>query len=74
MKSNRPSFKLIAISAIIALSIIVLAPKKNGSEFVFLFTPLAIIITNYIEVISERWFKESFLWLLVLTPLVILVL
>lgn len=74
MKSHRPTFKLIAISAIVAIAIVILAPYKNGSEFVFTFAPLAIIITNYIEVISEKWFKESFLWLLVLTPFVALIL
>jgi len=74
MKSHRPTFKLIAISVIISIAIVVLAPQKNASEFVFLFAPLAIIITNYIEVISENWFKESFLWLLVLTPFLILIL
>lgn len=74
MKSNRPTFRLIVISAILSLLIIILAPAKNGSEFLFLFAPLAIIITNYLEIISDKWFKEIFLWLLVLTPIVILVL
>lgn len=74
MKSHRPTFKLIVIAVILSVLIIVLAPQKNGSEFLFLFAPLAIIITNYLEVITERWFKESFLWILVLTPFLILIL
>jgi len=74
MKSYRPTFRLIVITIILSLLIIMLAPKKNGSEFMFLFAPLAIIITNYVEMISENWFKESFLWVLVLTPIIISIL
>ncbi|WP_323787416.1 DUF6427 family protein [Psychroserpens sp.] len=73
-KSSRPSFSLIVIAAIIAIVIIVISPIKNGSEFIFLFAPLAIIMTNYLEVISEKWFKESLLWILILTPIITLLL
>lgn len=74
MKSYRPSFKLIVITAILALVIVVMAPSKNGSEFIFLFAPLSIIMTNYLEVISEKWFKETLLWIIILTPVVLLLL
>lgn len=70
-KSYRPTFKLIVVAALLAVGIIVLAPSKDGSEFIFLFAPLAIIMTNYLELISEKWFKETFLWILVLTPIFI---
>ena len=73
-KSSRPSFSLIVIAAIIAITIVIVSPIKNGSEFIFLFAPLAIIMTNYLEVISEKWFKESLLWVLVLTPILTLML
>lgn len=74
MKSYRPSFKLIIISAILGLAIIAVAPSKNGSEFIFLFAPLSIIMTNYLEVISEKWFKETLLWVIILTPIALLML
>jgi hypothetical protein len=74
MKSYRPSFKLIVLSAIIGLVIIGIAPSKNGSEFIFIFAPLSIIMTNYLEVISEKWFKETLLWVIMLTPIVLLML
>lgn len=73
-KSSRPSFSLIVLSAILSLTIIIVSPVKNGSEFIFLFGPLAIIMTNYLEVISEKWFKESLLWILILTPMITLLL
>ena len=73
-KSLRPSYSLIVIAAIISLVIIVVSPVKDGSEFIFLFAPLAIIMTNYLEVISEKWFKETLLWVLILTPVITLLL
>ncbi|WP_047549344.1 DUF6427 family protein [Psychroserpens sp. Hel_I_66] len=74
MKSYRPSYKLIILTAILGLFIIAVAPLKNGSEFIFLFAPLSIIMTNYLEVIKEKWFKETFLWVIFLTPIALLVL
>jgi hypothetical protein len=73
-KALRPSFKTILITVIIAFVIIVLAPKKNGSEFLFLLAPLAIIITNYIETIQDKWFKELFLFVIIALPFVLLLL
>lgn len=73
-KTFRPSYSIVFIACIIATSIIVLSPNKNGSEFLFLFAPLSIIITNYIETIQEKWFKNLFLITLLSIPFIILVL
>ena len=73
-KAFRPSFKIVFMVLIIAMILVISAPQKNGSEFLFLFAPLSIVITNYIESIKERWFKELFLYLLVITPFVLLML
>ncbi|MFC0603395.1 DUF6427 family protein [Winogradskyella pulchriflava] len=69
-KKLRPSYFLIAWSSIIAILAAIIAPLKNGSEFIFLFAPFSIIMANYIEVISERWFKEVFVVLLIITPII----
>jgi hypothetical protein len=73
-KAFRASFKIIIIAAIIAFLIVIQTPNKNGSEFLFLFAPLAIIITNYIEIIQEKWFKEAFVLVLVIAPFFLLLL
>lgn len=73
-KKQKPSFFLIAWASIIAVLVAIIAPVKNGSEFVFLFAPFSIIMANYIEVISEKWFKEIFVALLLITPIVALLL
>ncbi len=73
-KSYRSSFVLVILTALIALVIIVVSPLKNGSEFVFLFAPLAIIMTNYLEIISEKWFREALIIVLIVTPIMTLLL
>lgn len=73
-KVYRASFKTIILAALIGFMLVILAPNKNGSEFLFLFAPLSIIVANYIEVIQEKWFKEVFLLILILVPFVLLVL
>ena len=73
-KKLRPSYFLIAWASIIAILIAIIAPVKNGSEFLFLFAPFSIIMSNYIQVVSERWFKEVFVVLLIITPIITLLL
>ncbi|WP_299548778.1 DUF6427 family protein [Seonamhaeicola sp.] len=73
-KAYRASFKIIILAGVIAFFIVFQAPDKNGSEFLFLFAPLSIIVTNYIETIKEKWFKETFLSVLAVAPIVLLVL
>ncbi|WP_179337535.1 DUF6427 family protein [Winogradskyella ludwigii] len=69
-KKIKPSYFLIAWASIIAILVAVIAPLKNGSEYVFLFAPFSIIMANYIEIISERWFKEVVVLLLFITPII----
>ncbi|WP_179344650.1 DUF6427 family protein [Winogradskyella ursingii] len=64
-KKLRPSYFIIGWAAVIAVLVAIIAPLKNGSEFLFLFAPFSIILTKYIEIISERWFKEVFVTLLI---------
>ena len=69
-KKVRPSFFLIVWSSVIALLLAVISPIKNGSEFIFLLAPFSIIMANYLEITSERWFKELFVSLLIITPII----
>ncbi|MDC1229925.1 DUF6427 family protein [bacterium] len=73
-KKLKPSYFLVAWSAIIAVLIAIISPVKNGSEFLFLFAPFSILMANYLELISERWFKEVFITLFIMIPLISLIL
>jgi len=71
-KKEKPNALLLLFTLLITILIALISPQKNGSELLFVICPLAIIITNYIENISEFWFKEVLLWIVVLLPLVVL--
>ena len=73
-KKLRPSYFIIAWASIIAVLVAIISPFKNGSEFLFLFIPFSIIMANYMEVISERWFKEVFIVMFIITPILTLLL
>ncbi len=73
-KKFKTSFVVVLLMLITAFVISVIAPRKIGSEFLFLFAPLAIIVANYIETIKETWFKELFVYMLVALPIVVLLL
>ncbi|MDN3491595.1 DUF6427 family protein [Winogradskyella bathintestinalis] len=73
-KKLKPSYFIMAWASIIAVLVAIIASTKNGSEFIFLFVPFSIIMANYIEVISERWFKEVFVALLLIVPIISLLL
>ena len=74
LKKYRPVLKAIFVMMLIAFTIVIIAPAKAGSEFLFLFPPLAVIVTNYIEMIQEKWFKELFLLVLIIAPFILLML
>ncbi|MCX7551348.1 DUF6427 family protein [Xanthomarina sp. F2636L] len=73
-RSYKPSYILVLLAALIAITVIVISPEKTGAEFIFLFAPLSIIMANYLEIISENWFKEILIWVLILVPVINLVL
>lgn len=72
--SQKSALNLVGLAAIIAVVICVISPLKDGSEFLYLFAPLAIIMTNYLEQVNDIRFKELLLWVLILAPILKLVL
>ncbi|WP_239000259.1 DUF6427 family protein [Hyunsoonleella ulvae] len=71
-KALRPAFYIIIWASILSFLILILAPQKTGAEFLFMFAPLAIIISNYLEIVKEKWFKEVFFSVLLIVPFVLL--
>ena len=44
--------------------------SKNGSELLLLFFPIAIILTNYIQIIEEKMFKEVLMYSMVIIMII----
>lgn len=67
-RSLKAPFLLVFITSVIAIFLTILVPNKSGGEWLFFFTPFAIIITNYLEEITEKWYKESLILVFLLVP------
>lgn len=67
-KSNATLLILILLINVVS---ILLIPNKNGSEFLYLMAPLAILTTNSIEKLHILWIKELVLWLALISPIII---
>ncbi len=60
---------LLLVHVFVSILFIVPTAVKDGSEFLFLFFPIIIIFTHYLELIKEKWFKEAFLYLFFIVTL-----
>ena len=69
--SVKPSLNLVLLSLLTAVAVAVFAPTKDGSELIFFFVPLSIIVSIYFERKSDKIFREVLLALLILMPLCI---
>ena len=67
--SVKSSLFLILFFVFLALTTAVFAPDKNTSELVFFFAPLALVVTNYFQVMKDKLFKEILLLLIILLPI-----
>lgn len=70
--NSRPTYILVLFTLALAILVAIFSPIKDGSELIFLFVPLSLIISNYFEGKKEKIFKEILLIGLVLMPILIL--
>lgn len=70
----KAALMLIFIGMLIGISIVFLASEKTGAEFVFVLAPMALVMTNYIEAVENKWFAEMFMWFIIATPIIALML
>lgn len=70
----KSSLFIILLCAGVALTVAVLAPTKNGSELMFFFAPLAIVVTNYFQNMNDKWFKEILFLSIIFLPVLLLLL
>ncbi|WP_457617058.1 DUF6427 family protein [Lutibacter sp.] len=59
----KSSWKVLLSHLALALLIVMVSPSKDGSELLFLFFPIAIMITNFLERIESAIIKNSILYL-----------
>ncbi len=79
---EKSNYLLMLYVSLASLFVALLGPEKTGAEIIFVLAPISIIAANYIEGfetdrfaekdVSEFWFKEIMLWLVVILPFVFL--
>ncbi|MBK5213969.1 MAG: hypothetical protein JJE55_09960 [Flavobacteriaceae bacterium] len=79
---EKSNYLLLLYVSITCFFIALAGPEKTGAELLFILAPVSIIAANYIENfdadryrkkdITEVWFKEILLWLVVILPFVFL--
>ncbi|MDH3322809.1 MAG: DUF6427 family protein [Flavobacteriaceae bacterium] len=62
----KSTWQILILQILLSLFIVILAPMKDGSEFLFLFFPLSILFANYFQGVNRYWVKEMILYLFVL--------
>ena len=65
---------LVILNFIVAIGFILITKERNGSELMFTFFPMAVILTNGIEGLSKRFFQDVILILFVLISILVQVL
>ena len=65
----KQSWLLIIIHFLCSVYIILMAPSKDGSELLFAFFPLIIMITNYLQLLNRNIFREIVVYTLLTVSL-----
>lgn len=71
--SYRKYWTLILINLLIGILMIVFSNNTNGSEFTYVFFPVAVILANGVEGIKRKFLKDILLAICILFPVVLLI-
>jgi len=64
---NFKSFWIIhLIHLFTGVTIIIITPNKDGSEFLFIIFPASILLANYIQTIRKKWIQEIIIYLFII--------
>ena len=61
----KSTWQILILQILLSFVIVIVAPIKNGSEFLFLFFPLSILFANYLQGVKRYWVKEMILYLFI---------
>lgn len=70
---NKSSLSLVLLCLINALAVAVMGETKDSGELLFYVAPLAIVVTNYVQSLKDKWFQESLMLFAILAPVLLLI-
>jgi len=62
----RKSWVLVLLNFLCATILLITIKERNGSEFLYLLFPTAVIIANLIEIYEKKWFSDAFIAFLII--------
>jgi hypothetical protein len=69
----RKYWTLILINLLVGCALIFFSKNKTGVEFVYVFFPIAIILTNWVEGVKKDFFKNLILGTFILFPIILFI-
>ncbi|MBC9797452.1 DUF6427 family protein [Sinomicrobium weinanense] len=66
------SLLLVIIALLVGTGIAAVSNNRESDEVVFTFFPAAVLMANYLQLITRKWWKESILWLFIILPVALL--
>ncbi len=67
-KKDRPNYLLVSQVLLVAGIVSFFSSEKSTSELLFIIVPASIIISGYIEQLSNKWISEILLWIFLAMP------
>jgi hypothetical protein len=67
----KSTWQLMIVHLVVSLVLLSITPVKDGSEFSFLFFPLAIVFANFLQILERYWIKEGILYLFLFSLILI---
>lgn len=74
VRIKRSSHMLIVYALFIAIACALTAPNRTSAEIIFMFSPLSIMLTNYIEQIKNKIWSDAIFYLIIATAISVSVL
>ncbi|SFW64062.1 hypothetical protein SAMN02927921_02908 [Sinomicrobium oceani] len=66
------SLLLVVITLLVASGIAAISNNRESDEVVFTFFPAAVLMANYLQLLTRKWWKEFVLWVFVALPVILL--
>ena len=69
----RKFWSLTILNLLVSVALVLFTVERTGAELMCLFFPIAVILTNGVEGLSKRFFKDLILGIFLLIPIILLI-
>lgn len=69
----RKFWTLTLLNLLVAIGLVILTKEKTGAEFLCVFFPVTVVLTNWIEGITKRFYQDFVLVIFMIIPIVLII-